>query len=59
MSDMIITSLCEKCRFGSVDDSDKARVKVYCNYKEREYWFGACIPCDNYTKAIEGSGKNE
>ena len=50
MSDVILTSQCEYCRYGTIDDSDKARVKVYCSYKDREYFYGACIPCDNYTK---------
>ena len=50
MSDVIITDICETCQYGTVDDSDKARVKVWCSYKEKEYFFGACIPCDNYTK---------
>lgn len=50
MSDVILTSECEKCRYGTVDDSNKARVKVYCSYKEKTYYFGQCIPCDNFTK---------
>lgn len=60
MSDIIITSICEKCKFGTVDDSNKARVKVFCSYKEREYHFGQCVPCDNYTKSVvEESGEND
>jgi len=43
---MIITSECENCVNGEVDDSDKARVKVYCRAKERWYWYGQCIPCE-------------
>lgn len=57
MSDVILTSQCETCRYGSVDDSNKARIKVYCSYKEKSYWFGACIPCDNYTKMNKESDK--
>ena len=53
MSEIIITSICEECQYGTVDDSNKARVKVYCSYKDKEYWFGACIPCDNHTKRRE------
>lgn len=47
---MINTSECEKCRFGSVDDSDKARVKVFCSKKEKSYYYGQCIPCDDKEK---------
>ena len=53
MNDVILTSQCEYCRYGTVDDSDKARVKVYCSYKDKTYYFGQCVPCDNYTKRRE------
>ena len=59
MSDVIITSICEKCRYGTIHDENKARIKVWCSYKEREYFYGACIPCTNYIKAIEGDNTNE
>lgn len=44
---MILTSECEKCNFGVIDDSDKAVVKVKCAQKDKEYYYGQCIPCDN------------
>lgn len=44
---MILTSECEKCKYGTVDNSDRAKVKVYCSYKEKFYYYGQCIPCDN------------
>ena len=34
--------------YGNVDDTDKAKIKVYCSHKDKEYYYGACIPCDNY-----------
>ena len=54
MSDVILTSLCETCKYGTVNEEDKARVKVYCSYKEKEFYFGQCVPCTNYTKIAEG-----
>lgn len=45
---MIITSECEHCKYGVIDDSNKAKIVVYCNYKEKEYLYGQCIPCDYY-----------
>ena len=51
---MIITSQCEKCKFGTVDETDKARVIVYCSSKDKTYYYGQCIPCDNYTKKEDG-----
>lgn len=47
---MIITSECEKCRYGTIDDSNKAKIKVKCNLKGKEYHYGKCIPCENKTK---------
>ncbi len=47
---VIITSECEECAHGVIDESDKARIKVYCNIKEKWYYFGQCIPCDNKEK---------
>lgn len=50
MSEVIITSQCETCQSGTINDKDKAIVKVYCSYKDREYYFGQCIQCDNYNR---------
>ena len=53
MSKMIITSECENCKYGIINDENKARVKVLCTYREKEYYYGACIPCDDYAKKKE------
>ena len=45
---MIRTSQCEFCKYGSVNDIDKSRVKVFCSIKQKEYYYGMCIPCENY-----------
>ena len=47
---MILTSECEECIYGIIDDSNKARVKVKCIQKEKEYYYGQCIPCDSKRK---------
>ena len=44
---MILTSECEKCVHGTVDDSNKAKIKVYCNVRDKMYYYGQCIPCDD------------
>lgn len=43
---MIITSECEKCIHSKIDETDKARVKVYCEMKNKTYYWGQCIPCE-------------
>ena len=47
---MIITSECEKCINSTIDEEDKARVMVYCKDKDKTYYWGQCIPCENQTK---------
>lgn len=44
MADMIITSECEKCIHSTVDEEDKARVKVYCSVKDKTYYWGNVYP---------------
>lgn len=43
---MIITSECENCIYSTVDYSEKAKVMVYCRYKDKTYYWGQCVPCD-------------
>lgn len=50
---MINTSECEKCEHGKVDDSNKARIIVHCNVKDKDYIYGACIPCEEKVKKNE------
>lgn len=48
--DVINTSKCLECRYGILNDSNKARVKVYCIEKDKHYYYGQCVPCENFTK---------
>jgi len=43
---MIITSECEKCIHSSINETNKARIKIYCHIKNKTYYWGQCIPCD-------------
>lgn len=42
---MIITSECEKCIHSIMDETNKAKIKIYCDIKDKTYYFGQCIPC--------------
>ena len=44
---MIITSECENCINGSVNDSDKAKVMVFCSAKDKTYYYGQCVLCND------------
>lgn len=43
---MIITSECEKCIHSIIDETNKAKIKIYCDIKDKTYYFGQCIPCE-------------
>lgn len=56
---MILTSECEECIHGIIDDSNKAHIKVKCMDKNKEYYYGQCVPCENKTKKKkENLGEN-
>jgi len=47
-SKMINTSECEDCINSVLDESNKAKIIVFCGAKEKEYIYGQCIPCEYY-----------
>ena len=47
MANMIITSECEQCPQSIINDEDRARMTVYCRIKDKTYYYGQCIPCDD------------
>lgn len=47
---MINTSECEKCKYGTIDDTNKAKLKVYCAARDKTYYYGQSIPCDDKEK---------
>ena len=40
MANMIITSECEECIHSTIDETDKAKIKIYCNTKDKTYLWG-------------------
>lgn len=52
MTKTIITSECEFCKYGTVDDTNKVRVMVHCGYKNKDYFYGQCVPCENMEKKL-------
>ena len=47
---MILTSQCETCIYGILDENNKARINVHCKARGKTYCYGQCIPCDDFTK---------
>lgn len=50
MSSMIITSECEKCVYATINNKDKAKVKIYYKIKDKTYYWGQCILCEYMNK---------
>lgn len=40
------TSQCDKCSCCKIDDSNKARVIVHCSKKNKDYYYGQRINCE-------------
>lgn len=56
MGNMILTSECEQCLHSTLDESNKAKIMVYCNIKEKWYIYGKCIPCEFKEKKSDDDG---
>lgn len=50
---VINTSECEKCEYGTIEEISKAKIIVHCSDKNKTYYYGACIPCENFSKKKE------
>lgn len=45
---MIISSDCEVCQNGILEEENDKPLKVYCCKRDKSYYFGQCIPCDDF-----------
>lgn len=50
MSMIICGSDCADCKHSSLDDSDKARIKVHCSARDKDYYYGQSISCEDKEK---------
>lgn len=46
----VTTDKCDKCKFGEIDYSDKSRIIVYCKARDKKYFYGQRVPCEDYEK---------
>lgn len=44
----ILSTKCEHCAYGSINELNKARIKIKCSMKNKEYYYGQYIPCDYF-----------
>lgn len=60
MSMIIIGKDCEDCIYCVVNEENKARVKVSCQYRDgKEFYWGQNIPCENKSKKNKEKLNNE
>ena len=50
---IIIGKECEDCKFATIDESDKGRITVYCVARDKTYYWGQCIPCEDKLRIIK------
>lgn len=49
----ICTSDCVTCSYCTLDESNKAKVKIICGNKNKEYYYGQMIFCEDYDERKE------
>lgn len=47
---MIITSECENCSHSIFNETNKSKIIIHCNIKDRDYIYGQRIPCNQMNK---------
>jgi len=43
---LILTSECEKCAHSTINETDKSKITIYCDVKDRTYVWGQYIACE-------------
>lgn len=49
-SNTINTKDCEKCKYCTLNESNKASIKIICSAHEKEYHYGQRLECNDYEK---------
>lgn len=49
---IINTSECQECVYSDINYIDKSKIYINCSKKEKQYFYGQCIPC-SYKKKKE------
>ena len=51
---IIVGRDCEDCGKATFDESNKAKIMVYCASRDKWYIYGSCIPCEDKVKINNG-----
>lgn len=50
-STTINTKDCERCKYCTLDESNKAVIKIKCSAHDKEYYYGQRIECEGFEKS--------
>ena len=53
MTETITTDECKECVYGEMIEESKKRIKVHCTYRDRTYFYGQRIPCEDKKRKEE------
>lgn len=56
---IIDDNTCGTCIHGTMDDSNKAKITVFCNVADKTRIYGSCVACDNYKKEVLNEQSSE
>lgn len=48
----ILSTNCEKCAYGIVNEISKAKIKIHCSIKNKEHYYGQYIPCEYFESTV-------
>lgn len=55
----VTTSECKNCPHCTIKDKDKSKVKIFCDYKNKEYFYGQYVPCDYLSGGSRKRGRKK
>ena len=53
MTETITTDECKECAYGEIIEESKKHIKVHCTYRNRTYFYGQRIPCEDKKRKEE------
>ena len=56
---IIVGKKCENCQYSDIDDTNKAMIIVHCRARDKNYYWGQCIPCEDYRKKENEEDENQ
>ena len=55
---IIVGEKCQDCIYADIDDSNKAKIIVHCDFRDKKYFWGQCISCEDYKKNEQNNDRD-